>query len=286
MDPSPTLARRFWEAVEPLHSVVYFTPEPADAARALGLRGWWTGYFTGRVAPLGPLGAVPATAVLYGFAPDMVARALPGAWDRATPDAVLRARLDAVGAALERTLPPGSGDRLAALTELLEHAAAACHFDGRPLAAGWSLVRPPAPVAVRAWLAATVLREHRGDGHVLAAVHAGLRGLDATLTHVATGAVPRALFEAHRGWTEADWEASRRRLRARGLLDRDERLTRAGGVLRRQLEEATDRLAADPVAALGASGVEEAIRLAVPLSRHLVDTGVVPVPNPVGVPRP
>ncbi|MEU3756802.1 hypothetical protein AB0H17_29295 [Streptomyces olivoreticuli] len=131
-----------------------------------------------------------------------------------------------------------------------------------------------------------MLREHRGDGHVLAAVGAGLRGLDATLTLMANEGIPQETFRANRGWTEAEWEESRNRLVARGLLDRTSQPTRAGEELRRQLEDATDRLAADPLAALGESGVEEAISLAVPLSRHLVDTGVLPVPNPIGVPRP
>ncbi|GAA0344226.1 SCO6745 family protein [Streptomyces blastmyceticus] len=286
MDPQRTPARRLWEAVEPLHAVVYFAPEPAEAAKALGLPSWWMGYFTGRVAPLGPLDAPPVTAMLFGFAPSMVARSLPDAWAYASPDAVLAARLDAVRATLERALPPGSEGRLERLAELLERAVAGCRYDGRPLAAGWSGVRRPASAAGRVWLAATVLREHRGDGHVLAAVGAGLRGLDATLTLVANGGVPQETFQANRGWTEAEWEESRHRLVARGLLDRTSRPTRAGEELRRQLEDATDRLAADPLAALGESGVEEAIGLAVPLSRHLVDTGVLPMPNPIGVPRP
>ncbi|MGW1075100.1 SCO6745 family protein [Streptomyces sp. NPDC002537] len=286
MDPSPTPARRFWEAVEPLHSLVYFAPEPAAAAKAVGLPSWWMGYFAGRVAPLGALDAPPVAAMFFGFAPAMVARSLPDAWAYASPEAVLATRLDAVRAALERALPPGSEDRLERLAELLERAVAACRYDGRPLAAGWSGVRPPPEAAGRVWLAATVLREHRGDGHVLAAVHAGLSGLDATHTLVATGAAPLDVFLANRGWSEADWTDSRRRLEARGLLDRTARLTRKGDALRRQLEDATDRLAADPVAALGASGVEEVIALAGPLSRHLVDTGSFPVPNPIGAPRP
>jgi hypothetical protein len=53
MEPSKTLARRFWEAIEPIHAVVYFASEPATAAREVGLRGFWMGYFAGRVAPLG-----------------------------------------------------------------------------------------------------------------------------------------------------------------------------------------------------------------------------------------
>jgi hypothetical protein len=68
MEPTATLARRFWEAIEPIHAVVYFAPEPAEAARKIGLRGFRMGYFAGRVAPLGPLPAKAVTAMAYGFA--------------------------------------------------------------------------------------------------------------------------------------------------------------------------------------------------------------------------
>ncbi len=47
---------------------VYFAPEPADDARRIGLRGYWMGYFAGRLAPLGTVPAQAATAVLYVFA--------------------------------------------------------------------------------------------------------------------------------------------------------------------------------------------------------------------------
>jgi hypothetical protein len=36
MEPTVTLARRFWAAIEPIHSVVYFAPEPLEAARKTG----------------------------------------------------------------------------------------------------------------------------------------------------------------------------------------------------------------------------------------------------------
>jgi len=121
---------------------------------------------------------------------------------------------------------------------------------------------------------------------VLAAVGAGLRGLDATLTHVATGAVPRKLVQPTRGWGDEDWRQSARRLQAMGLLDRQGRLTKTGGALRRGVEDLTDRLAAAPVERLGETGVREAVDLAAPVSRQLIDGGVVPVPNPVGAPRP
>lgn len=286
MAPTPTLARRFWEAIEPIHAVVYFAPEPLAAARRIGLRGFWMGYFAGRVAPLGPIPPEAAAAMAYGFAPAMVARALPDAWRYADPALVLATRVAAAADALRHSLGPDADGPLGELADLLWSAVAGCRFDGRPLAAAWSQVlRPDDPVAA-AWLAATVLREHRGDGHVLAGVAAGLHGLDATLTFAATGAISRALIQPSRGWSDEDWARSTRRLRARGLLDRDGRLTRSGGALRREVEDVTDRLAASPVERVGETGVERAIDLATPLSRTLIDTGVIPVPNPVGAPRP
>jgi hypothetical protein len=222
----------------------------------------------------------------YGFAPAMVERAIPDAWGFAHPDAVLDARLTSAADALCRHLDGSTTARLVELSDLLSEAVVGCRFEGRPLSSAWSQVpRPEDPVAA-AWLAATVLREHRGDGHVLAAVGAGLRGLDATLTFVATGAVGRDIIQPSRGWSDEDWEQSSRRLQARGLLDRDGRLTKTGGALRRDIEDLTDRLAAGPVERLGETGVERAIDLAAPVSRYLIDNGIVPVPNPIGAPRP
>jgi hypothetical protein len=288
MEPTPTLARRFWVAIEPLHSVAYFAPGPAEALRKAGLRGYWMGYFAGRVAPLGGVPAAAVGAVTYGFAPHLIARAIPDAWTFAPPETVLEARIDGAAQALEEHLTSDTGPAadLGELDDLLWKAIEGCRFDGRPLAAAWSAVPRPADRAASVWLAATVLREHRGDGHILAGVANGLRGLDATVTLVATGVMPRSLVQPTRGWSDEDWEQSARRLQARGLLDRDGRLTKSGGALRREVEDLTDRLAAGPVERLGSTGVERAIALAVPLSRHLVDTGVFPVPNPVGVPRP
>ncbi|QKV75923.1 hypothetical protein [Amycolatopsis sp. Hca4] len=273
-------ARRLWAAVEPLHAAVYFAPETAEAAKVAGLRGYWMGYFAGRLAPLGPVGPEPAAAMLFGFAPAMVARALPDAWSFAAPGAVVGSRIEAVAAALR----PVVGD-VAELDELLWRAVDACEFGGRPLAAAWAAVPRHADPVARLWLATTILREHRGDGHVLAAVHAGLSGLETTLTHIGDGVITRSDIQPHRGWSDAQWDAAVDRMRARGVLDAEGRLTEAGRELRRTIEEDTDRLAAAPVEALGAD-VERLLTLAVPLSRALIDAGVVPVPNPMGVPRP
>jgi hypothetical protein len=93
---------------------------------------------------------------------------------------------------------------------------------------------------------------------------------------VATGALGREDVQPHRGWTDAEWESARDSLRDKGLLD-EGGLTEAGVRLRREIEEVTDRLAADPP--------ERLVELAAPLSRRVFDAGAVPVPNPIGVPR-
>jgi hypothetical protein len=244
------------------------------------------GYIASRVAPLGPAPPAAVTAMAYGFAPAMVERAIPDAWTFADPAVVLHTRIDAAAEALRNHLGEQVNAILPELQELLWDAVAACRFDGRPLAAAWSRVpRPEDPIAAT-WLATTILREHRGDGHVIAAVSHGLRGLDACLTHVATGAISREMIQPTRGWADEDWQKSERRLQVRGLLDRDGRLTKTGGALRRDVEDLTDRLAAEPVERLGEIGVKQAIELAAPVSRELIDTGLVPIPNPIGAPRP
>ncbi|MDT7600710.1 MAG: hypothetical protein QOK26_2787, partial [Pseudonocardiales bacterium] len=152
MAPTPTLARRFWEAIEPIHAVAYFAPESAEAVRRTGLRGFWMGYFAGRVAPLGPVSPEVVAAMAYGFAPAMVARAIPDAWGFAAPGSVLDARLTGVAAALRASLDPAAVADLTELSGLLWEAVAGCQFDGRPLAAAWSTAPRPADPVASAWL--------------------------------------------------------------------------------------------------------------------------------------
>ena len=72
------------------------------------------------------------------------------------------------------------------------------------------------------WHALTVLREHRGDGHVAALVLAGIGPCEALLLH---GAGPqrfraRAPAGASRDWPDDEWEAHREGPGRRGLAPR------------------------------------------------------------------
>lgn len=276
--------RRLWRAYEPIHAICYFHPHFAATMNETGLTGWWNGYFAGRAAPLGPTPSQVVTSLFYGFSPAMVDRAVPKIWTRVSPEAAIEARFDAAETVLAEHAGAGSLDDLHRVTDGLERAIDALPFDGRALASAWHSVRRPDSILQRLWLAATILREHRGDGHVIAATANGLTGLEASITHIASGQVSRRVIQENRGWTDEQWQIAHLALRERGILADDDSLTTRGTALRDRIEDLTDQLAAPSVHALNdAAGT---IDVLTSLARLLVDRGAVPVPNPIGVPRP
>src|SRR5262245_9038111 len=168
------IARMMWTLYEPVHAVTYFSPEARAAFEAAGLRGFWRGYFAGRAAPLGPVGAAPVVAAFFNFSPAMVARAVPDVWCRAAPEVVLKARADGARAALRRLSGNLPDAVVAEAADQLTVAASRIGYEGRVLAAANAALPAPAEPVDRLWQAATTLREHRGDGHVAALVAAGL----------------------------------------------------------------------------------------------------------------
>ena len=160
------LARRLHDRIEPVHAVTYFSPESRTALDGLGFRGFWMGYFAARSAPLGQVSADVVTAAFYNFAPERVAKALPAAWDIASPGDALTARQESAAAALRRC--GVTDDEASTVAELVAKAAEVADVGGRVLfAANRALVWPEEPLA-RLWHATTLVREHRGDGHVAA----------------------------------------------------------------------------------------------------------------------
>ncbi|GAA4604644.1 hypothetical protein BJY16_005088 [Actinoplanes octamycinicus] len=274
--------RHLWQLFEPLHAVTYFAPEARAGFESAGLRGFWRGYFAGRAAPLGAVTAAPVTALFFSFAPAMVARALPDVWQRATPEEALTARLDGAVAALRAVLP-AEPSRWAEAADLLAAAARAAGTDGRALGAANAALPTPADPLARLWQAATVLREHRGDGHIAALVDAELTGCQALVLRDALYG-GREQLQPNRGWTDDEWDAAARALTGRGWLDRDGRPTAAGEAAHREVESRTDRLAAQPWTAVGAADRDRLARLLEPLAGAAAT--VVPFPNPMGLPRP
>ncbi|MDX2649895.1 hypothetical protein PV341_41300 [Streptomyces sp. PA03-1a] len=275
-------ARRMWRLAEPVHAVTYFTPEARAANEEAGLRGYWRGYFAGRAAPLGPVGPEPVVAAFFGFAPAMVARALPGVWALAPPERALDARRRGAGAALRRLLA-GQETAVAEAVDLLAPVVAGLDVAGRVLAAANTALPSPGDPVDALWHQATLLREHRGDGHVAALVAAGLSGCEALVLRTGID-LPRSELQPHRGWTDEQWAGAAARLADRGLLGADGSATAAGREAYRALEEATDRAAGRPWELLAPGAVERLVTVLSAAARACA--GALPYPNPMGVPTP
>src|SRR3954464_14224267 len=281
---------RAHRAVEPLHNHLYFAPEQDEYLTAVGLRPGRMCYFAGRAAPMGAVGPGVVAATFYNFSPSLIARHIPRAWTLATPERVVAARFDAARAPLPRPPAPavaGPGASLARLlgaevagsaevaelAGLLREACSVLTPEGRPLYAGHADLPWPEEPLLALWHGATLLREHRGDGHIAVLLQAALSGLDALITHTATGrGFTEEAAKATRGWREEEWAAGCASLADRGLLD-DAGLTAEGEELRVRVEAATDALAAAPWEHLGAERTARVVELGKGLSRRLVAGG-------------
>ena len=276
---TPEQGRTTFQAVEPIHAMIYFTPHFLPAYEAVGLRGRRMGYFASRAAAMGPVPADVVIATFFNFNPDLVRGAIPDAWALASPEAILGARLSAADISLRQAW----GDQVASAevaeaAELAKVAAlAAVQWPhGRPLFGAHAELPWPAEPHLALWHAQTLLREYRGDGHVALLTAAGLTPVEALVTHAAAGPVTDAALRASRAWGDEDWAAGVAGVRARGwLADGDDlALSEAGRVFRQDLEDRTDELAVAAYAALGAAGCARLTELARPLSQAVIDSGL------------
>ncbi|HEX2213407.1 MAG TPA: hypothetical protein VHH12_08155 [Mycobacterium sp.] len=283
MDRQSTLARRFFDRLEPVHAVTYFAPEARAALDGLGYKGFWMGYFAARSAPFGVVPPEVVTAAFYNFAPHRVAKALPAAWDVASPADALHARRESAVAALRR-YGVGDGDDVRTAADLAAKAARSAAMDGRALfAANAALDWPDEPLA-KLWHATTLLREQRGDGHVAVLTALGVSGRESNVLHAAAGRVPKEMIMRSRDYDDDQWGFYRDRLIRRGLLDGDD-LTDAGRDLKQRIEDDTDRLALPALDALSDDEVERLFRTLTPITRKVVAGGDVPAATPMGLRR-
>jgi hypothetical protein len=274
---SPLTARRTWRSVEPVHGMIYFAPEAAEAYRTLGLEAE-SGYFASRAAPMGAVSAETVIATFYNFHPRLVRSAIPTAWKAASPEAIVASRSEAADGALRRVLGDAVGSPELARAAGLARAAAelaADHVGGRPLFAGHAGLAWPETPHLVLWHAQACLREFRGDGHIAALVLAEIGPVEALIMHVASGEVPIGFLRSSRGWSDDEWDAGVERLRQRGLLEAGSELglSPTGLELRQRVEDETDRLAVVPYQAIGEDGCSELRALARPFSRAIVDQG-------------
>jgi hypothetical protein len=272
------VARRCHRVLDPLHSLTYFAPETEQALTEAGLRPGRMGYFASRSAPMGPVGPGVVTATFYNFSPALVARHIPRAWTLASTQDILAARLAAADAALRRLLGDAvDAPQMSEAAGLARTASEACTPEGRPLYAGHAELPWPDEPHLVLWHAITLLREHRGDGHIAALVAEGLNGLDALLTHTATGRgfLPEAAQKL-RGWTDEEWAGAIERLREQDILAEDNNLTERGNETRARVEDVTNGAAVGPWIALGTEQAARLYELGRAFSKQITAAGAFP----------
>jgi hypothetical protein len=264
------IARRLHRLVEPVHLVTYFAEEPTAALVALGLRNYWDGYFAGRAAPLGRVPAEVVHAVFYNFADGEVARHIPRVWDTVTPEAALAARQQGSVAALGRILGDLAGTPgLARAADLAARAATSAPAEGRVLYAALRALPVPEEPVARLWHAATLLREHRGDGHIAALVTAGIGGTEAHVLHALSENMPAEKFGRVHHLPADRLARVVDGMRARGLIDASGWLSDAGRETKERIESLTDDLAAPAYSSLEAAELDELIADLEPVSATL-----------------
>ncbi len=275
----PLVSGRIARALEPLHALGYFAAEVEAEVTALGVRRGMGAYFASRSAAMGRVGAGPVAATFYVFNPSLVAHFVPTVWDAAQPAAVVAARYRGISAAWSRLLGADTlGSReVAEAAGLARTAAEGCTVPGRPLYAAHADLAWPAEPHLVLFHALTLLREHRGDGHVAALLGAGLSGVEALVTHTATGkGFTRAAAQSTRGWSDDQWAAAVAGLAVRGLLTEAGELTDEGRARRRSVEAETNSLGAPPWDTLGETGASRLLELGRPLVDRALANGAFP----------
>jgi hypothetical protein len=252
-------------ALDRLHSTIYFATESSERFSELGLEHQRMQYFASRSAPMGAVGAKVVAATFFNFNPELIAKSIPAAWAIASPAAVTRVRYQIVDALMPRILgeqrvrSPEFAHSVAIVRRTAETIPNA---DGRPLYAGHAELDWPQTPHGQLWHAITLLREYRGDGHIAALVTHGLSGIEALITHIATGTGFDPEFGRRlRGWSQQQWDDAVDGLRDRALLDDAGQLTDAGNVLRAGIEDLTDELAYAPWQTVSDDDVQELLAL-------------------------
>ncbi|MFH8933274.1 SCO6745 family protein [Streptomyces griseosporeus] len=270
------VARRMFELLEPICLVTFFADECNAELAALGHRTYWDGYFASRAAPLGRVSATVVHAAFYNFADGEAARHIPGAWETIPPEASLAARQRGSAASLRRILGAGlaGSPGLVRAADLTTKAATSAPMEGRVMYAGMRALPVPGDPVARLWHSATMLREHRGDGHIAALLTERIGGTEAhVLSALEQGIHPPESFGRIHHLPKERLAAVMDGLRARGLVDAEGRFTDAGRATKQRVEALTDDLAAAPYEALSPAELDELVAVLEPLTARLVAAG-------------
>ncbi len=159
-----------------------------------------------------------------------------------------------------------------------------CDPFARPLFAANHDLEWPTEPHLALWHGCTLLREHRGDGHIASLYAADVDPCEAHVLRLAVTGVDRATIAPFRGWDDDDWAAATERLDRTGLARR--RRSRHCGRHRRAHRDRSRHRShgrrADACARRRRA--RRALGIMRPYAALLASTGTIPFPNPIGVP--
>jgi hypothetical protein len=279
-------ARRLRNAVEPIAAGVYFAPEAHvtyaelgfDATQSVGKDGITRpelkSYFTSRGASLGQVPGEVVAAAFGCFNPKVVVPAVEAGWQLTDRETILEARLLAATAMLQRILGERP-ERLTRATELLGRAADAAPWAGHGIYSGLRSLGFPGTPMGDMWRAADLVREHRGDSHVISWAVGGVDAMEILLLTEQFWGVPPRAYAPSRGWSSTDMDAGFARLQDRGLMTADEQITDAGRAFREEIEVRTDELERPLLDALG-DDLDELLEYLDAWSEAIIDAGSYP----------
>ena len=265
-----SVARQMWESVERYHQLCYWAPEVREEGTRAGLKGFWMNYFATRVAPLGAVSPETVESLFFYYSPSRIGRALPDAWNYATPEEILAARYRGMDQAIQREL--GSlveGDEVIRAVQITRDVIGEIDGTGRTLYAGWNSLPWPEPPHLALWHACTVLREHRSGSHLIALASEGLDGPESVITQVAVDEAPAEWIQHEAGWADEAVQEAKTRLRGKGWLDADDRATPQCYEGRTRIEEITDRLDGQHWEQIGSEKCDELASVLGVLNQHL-----------------
>jgi hypothetical protein len=238
---------------------------------ALGFTDYWDTYFAGRAAPLGLATAEVVDALFYNFAPGEVARHIPKVWRTTTPEAAIAARQAGCVKALRRILVDHvESEGFARAVELLTKAATSAPVEGRPMYAALLALPMPEEAVARLFRAASLLREHRGDGHIAALMIEGVGRLEAHVLLALDMGMPAEKFGRIHHLPAEQIAAVIDGMRERGLIGDDGGLSEQGRAAKQRVESWTDDLAAGPYESLAADELDRLLAALEPLAARLV----------------
>jgi hypothetical protein len=200
-----------------------------------------------------------------------VARHIPKVWRTTTTESAITARQSGCAAALRRIL----GDRVdtpefARVTELLIKAATSAPVDGRPMYAALRAIPIPDDMVVRFFHAASLLREHRGDGHIAALMIENVGGLESHVLFALYLDMPAEKFGRIHHLPATQLAAVIDGMSDRDLIGAHGWLTEQGRAVKERVESLTDDLAAQPYESLEPGELHELMATLEPLASLLL----------------